>query len=63
MGIILCKFQFRVGMAGVADCVHPVFQHILEIRAVGIMTGGAHLRVERHMGVLAFLRFFRLFMA
>lgn len=50
-------------MTGVADLVHPVFHHILEIRAVGIMTGGTHLRVERHMGILAFLCVFRLCMA
>ena len=63
MGIVPREVQFRVGMAGVADRVHPVFQHILEIRAVGIMTGCAHICIERRMGVLAFLRFFRLFMA
>lgn len=63
MGIIPGKVQFRVGMAGVADRVHPVLQHILEIRTMRIMTGGALPRVERHMGVLAFLRFFRLCVA
>jgi len=63
MGIIPRKFQFRVGMARVADRVHPVLQNAREIRTVGIMTGGAHILVKGHMSVLAFLRFFRLSMA
>jgi hypothetical protein len=59
MGIIPRKVTFRRGMAGEADRIHPAFQDAREIRTVGIMTGCAHIRVERHMGVLVFLRFFR----
>ena len=46
------KFCLRIGMTGVTEALHSVFEHILKVGSMGVMAGAAITPGKRSMAVL-----------
>lgn len=59
----LDKLNPCIGVAGIADLIHPVFKYFFKIGSMGIVTGSTHVLGKRHMEIRSVLGFLDLRMA